>query len=107
MQSTIEDLYAGNKNLANYAKIKKLSIASQAGSSCDEAAAGLGSLAALPPRVSRCSGGPSSLDLAHSPLLSGPESILSLPNDGAAAGSVAAGWRATSLRARPRRASAT
>ena len=83
LQSTIEDLYAGNKNLANYAKIKKLSIASQVGSSCDDAAAGLGSLAALPPRVSRCSG-PSSLD-AHSSLLSGPESILSLPNDAAAA----------------------
>ena len=79
LQSTIEDLYAGNKNLANYAKIKKLSIASQAG---DDAAAGLDSLAALP-RVSRCSG-PSSLD-AHSSLLSGPESILSLPNDAAAA----------------------
>ena len=80
LQSTIEDLYAGNKNLANYAKIKKLSIASQAGG-CDDAA-GLDSLAALP-RVSRCSG-PSSLD-AHSSLLSGPESILSLPNDAAAA----------------------
>ena len=85
MQSTIEDLYAGNKNLANYAKIKKLSIASQAGS-CDDA--GLDSFAALP-RVSRCSG-PSSLD-AHSSLLSGPESILSLPTDAAAATAVDVG----------------
>ena len=31
LQSTVEELYAGNKNLANYAKIKKLSIDSLSG----------------------------------------------------------------------------
>ena len=31
LQSTVEELYAGNKNLANYAKIKKLSIESHSG----------------------------------------------------------------------------
>jgi len=98
LQSTVEELYAGNKNLANYAKIKKLSIAAAASqtsgtgsdtdrpnTSCDndDETSSL-NLPSLLPKVSRCSG-PNSIDghLGELPssrhsVYSGPDSILSL-----------------------------
>ena len=78
LQKTVDDLYAGNKNLANYAKIRKLSMVSQGsnGSCCQPDFAVQSSTSNEPPP---------SLNHRHKSDLhlsnSGPESILSLPEE--------------------------